>query len=437
MSWQMASVDEAVGPLALTAYRSLGRLVTPAAGWLLHLRERRGKEDGARRGERLGLASRPRPAGPLVWLHAASVGETNAVLPLIDRLAAAGCAPLLTTWTVTSAQFAADRLSPPAIHQYAPLDLPRFVGRFLDHWRPDLAILVESELWPGTIHAASARGVPVVLVNGRMSERSYRRWHRVGWLVRVVLKPLDLCLAQAEPDAERFRALGAQNVTVAGNLKLDAAPPEAAAGELAALRAAVGARPVWLAASTHAGEEAAVLDALPALGAAVPGLLTIVAPRHPGRGAEIAALAAGRGLAVARRAAGEALGKATDIYVADTIGEMGLWYRLAPVTFLGGSLVPRGGQNPIEPVKLGAALVHGPHIGNFAGIYAALAEAGGTRLVDGPDSLATAASRLLRNAGERQCMVAAASACIEGFAGALDRTWEALLPFLPEPAGRA
>ncbi|HEX2258051.1 MAG TPA: 3-deoxy-D-manno-octulosonic acid transferase [Afifellaceae bacterium] len=430
----MASADEIAGTLALTAYRSFGRLVTPAAGWLLDRRQRRGKEDAERRGERLGVASRPRPAGALVWVHAASVGETNAVLPLIRRLAAAGCMPLLTSGTVTSAQVAAERLGAPAIHQYAPLDLPRFVGRFLDHWRPDLAILVESELWPGTILAASGRGIPLVLVNGRMSERSFRRWRRAAWLSRAVLAPLELCLVQTEADAKRFSALGARAVAVAGNLKLDAAPPEADPAALAAVQAVVGTRPVFLAASTHAGEEEAVLRALPALQVAVPGLLTIIAPRHPDRGGEVAALAARQGLSVARRAAGEAVGGGTQVYVADTIGEMGVWYRLATVAFLGGSLIRHGGQNPIEAVKLGTALVHGPHVENFAEIYAALDEAGAVAAVADAEGLAAAAGRLLTEAGERERMTLAAAACVARFAGALDRTWERLGPFLPQQA---
>jgi len=434
MSWPMASADEFAGPLALTAYRSLGRLLTPAAGWLLDFRQRRGREDAVRRGERLGIASQARPAGPLVWVHAASVGETNAVLPLIARLAECGTVPLLTSGTVTSAQVAAHRLAEPAIHQYAPLDLPRFLARFLDHWRPDLAILVESELWPGTIQAAHGRGIPVVLVNGRMSDRSFRRWRSARWLARAVLAPIELCLVQTQADAERFGALGARAVAVAGNLKFDAAPPEVDAAALAGLAGAIGARPVFLAASTHAGEEEAVLEVLPALRAAAPGLLTIVAPRHPPRGAGIAALAAARRLKTARRGAGEPLTVETEVYVADTIGEMGLWYSLATAAFLGGSLVPHGGQNPIEAVKLNTALVHGPHVGNFAEIYAALGEAGGVTPMAGPDGLAPALAPLLADAARRGRMAREARACVGRFAGALDRTWEKLRPFLPEQA---
>jgi 3-deoxy-D-manno-octulosonic-acid transferase len=437
MSWRMATIDEVAGPLALTAYRSVGRLVTPAAGWLLDVRERRGREDAARRDERLGLASRQRPAGPLVWLHAASVGEANAVLPLIARLSEAGCVPLLTSGTVTSAEFVGARLAPPAIHQYAPLDLPRFVGRFIDHWRPDLAILVESELWPGIIQAASGRGIPLVLVNGRMSERSFRRWRRARWLARAIVSPLDLCLVQTQLDCERFLALGARQAEAVGNLKFDAAPPEVDAAALAGLKAAVGARPVFLAASTHPGEEEAVFAALPALAAAAPSLLTIVAPRHPTRGAELAARAAALELKAARRAAGETIGGDTDVYIADTIGEMGLWYSLAWAAFLGGSLVRHGGQNPIEPSRMGVALVHGPHVANFADIYAALGAAGAARQIAGGEELGADVASLLADPAERERMAREARACIERFEGALDRTWERLLPFLPRQARHA
>lgn len=430
----MASVGDHAGPLALTVYRSLARLSTPAAGLLLDFRQRRGKEDQQRRGERMGLSCKPRPAGPLVWLHAASVGETNAVLPLIARIAAAGPVPLLTSGTVTSAEVAARRLVGPAIHQFVPLDLPRFLDRFLDHWRPDLMILVESELWPGMMQAVAGRGIPLVLVNGRMSDRSFRRWRRARWFARALLSPLRLCLAQTAADAQRFAALGAGHVAVSGNLKFDAPPPEVDEKALAALRAEIGARPVFLAASTHPGEEEAVLEALTRLKVQTPGLLAILAPRHPGRGADIETLARGRKLVTARRAAGQPITAESDIYIADTIGEMGLWYSLASVAFLGGSLVPRGGQNPIEPAKIGVALMHGPHVANFAEVYRALSDAGAVRAVAGPEELGTEAGALLGDVDQRNRLVREARASVERFAGALDRTWEALGPWLP---GRA
>jgi 3-deoxy-D-manno-octulosonic-acid transferase len=360
-------------------------------------------------------------------MHAASVGETVAVLPLIERLAE-WAAILLTTGTVTSAQIAAGRLPPGALHQFVPIDTPNAVARFLDHWRPDLALFVESELWPGAMDALHRRGVPLLLVNARLSERSFVRWRRLGPLARALTGCLAGAAAQSLSDAERFRALGAENVGVCGNLKFDVPPPPADPAGIERLRAAIGGRPVLLAASTHPGEEEAVLAAH----AAIPAdrrLLTILAPRHPERGAALAAQISAAGLTFARRSAGEPIG-AADVYLADTIGEMGLWYRLADMAFLGGSLVPRGGQNPIEPAKLLVPILHGPHVANFHDVYGALGEAGAVVPVSDAAALGAAVRQLMDDPARRQRLAAEAQACVARSAGALDRTLAVLKPFL-------
>ncbi len=328
----------------LALYRGLTVAVGPLVGPVLRRRAAGGKEDPARLGERLGHAALPRRDGPLVWLHASSVGESLSVLGLIDRLLSArpGLALLMTSGTVTSARLLADRLPARAVHQFVPVDRPAAVRRFLDHWRPDLAIWVESELWPNLVRATQARGIATALIQGRMSARSFAKWRRARGLVAPLLKGFDLVLAQTEADAERMRDLGAAP-TVTGTLKYSNPPLPVDETALAELRGAIGARPVWLAASTHPGEEDTVSRAHHALAADNPGLLTIVAPRHPERGVALAHLAKAAGLRVARRGAGEALRGDTQLYLADTMGELGLFYRVADLVFVGGSLVPHGG----------------------------------------------------------------------------------------------
>ncbi len=397
------------GSLALAAYLALSASAGPAARALLASRARRGKEDAARLGERLGHPGRPRPEGPLVWLHAASVGEAMSALPLIEALGAARpeLAALITTGTVTAATRVAPLLPAGAVHQFAPIDTRAAVRRFLDHWRPDLAIWIESELWPRMIFDTAARGVPMALVNARISARSARGWARWPRMAHALLRPFALVLAQDDASAERLAAMGGQEVAVTGNLKSAVAPPDCAAEALAEARAAIGARPVWLAASTHEGEEEAVADATAAL---PPEMLTLLAPRHPARGAEVAALLGQRGLATARRSLGEAPGAETRVWLADTLGEMGLWFRLAPVAFVAGSLAPRGGHTPFEPAALGTAILHGPHTENFAPAYAALEAAGGAMAIADGASLATAVAELLSDPARRAEMAAAARA---------------------------
>jgi len=412
---------------------------------LLHLRRRaaRGKEIAARLGERRGFGA-ARPAGPLLWLHAASVGETISVLPLIEALARRrpDLSFLLTTGTVTSAALIGQRLAPGlaprVMHRFAPLDVPGWVGRFLDGWRPDAAVFVEAELWPNLIAAAAARGLPLALINGRLSPRSARWWGLAPGLARAVLSRFHIVLAQSEADAARLKALGAP-AECWGNLKYAAPPLPADPAELERLSALIGARPVWLAASTHPGEEALVLAVHRRLAAAHPGLLTLIVPRHPERGAEIAALAGG--LAVTRRAAGEDPNAATNVHVADTLGELGLFYRLAQVAFIGGSLVPHGGQNPLEPARLGCPVIAGPHTWNFAEIMERLEAAGGLwRIPPCPDpaaALAEAVSAMLTLPERRRAQAEAAAAIAAEEAGLPDRIAEALLPLLPRAeAGR-
>jgi 3-deoxy-D-manno-octulosonic-acid transferase len=418
------------GEAALALYGAVGRLAAPVVGAALRLRERAGKEDSARRGERFGVAGQARPAGPLVWVHAASVGETVAAVPLVGRLIGFGSAVLLTTGTVTAAEVASQRLPQGAIHQFVPIDTPPSVSRFLDHWRPGLALFAESELWPTMLRSVRLRALPLAVVNARMSERSFRSWSAVTPLARAVIGQAELFLAQTLADAERLKALGASRVVVCGNLKFDAPPPPADEATVAALKEAVAGRPVLVAASTHRGEESAVIAAHAKLAAEGVRLLTILAPRHPERGDEVAEEIAAAGLTFSRRSKDEPLGSTTDVYLADTIGEMGLWYRLADFAFLGGSMVPHGGQNPIEPAKLLVPILHGGHVGNFRDVYDALIEARAVMPVEDSATLAEAVERLIAHPDERERLAREARACVDRFGGALDRTIGALSPYL-------
>jgi len=417
-------------PLALRAYQLGSALGTPIASQLLLRRQKRGKEHPERLGERLGQASVPRPKGPLIWVHGASVGEMLAAISLIERLRERGFAVLVTSGTVTSAALAEQRLPIGVLHQFVPLDAPRFVRRFLDHWRPGLALFVESDLWPNLICSCAKRRIPIIIINGRLSDRSFKRWRRVPGVIAALLTRIDLCLAQSAMDAARYGKLGAPRVNATGNLKLDVPAPPADEAALRRLRGIIGKRPVIVAASTHAGEEATVISAHRRLRAKFPALLTIIVPRHPARGESIAASAKASDLAVALRSRRAQPMSDIGVYVADTLGELGLMYRLAPIVFMGGSLASHGGQNPIEAIRLGAAIIHGPHVWNFAEIYAALDSTRGAQQVANEEALAAGLGAWLADPAARQAAAEAATTTVKQLGGALDRTWAALDPYL-------
>ncbi|TKW79476.1 MAG: 3-deoxy-D-manno-octulosonic acid transferase [Bradyrhizobium icense] len=416
--------------MTLRVYRKLSFAMVPLAPALIRSRLKQGKEDPERVGERRGLSLGTRPQGPLVWIHGASVGEVLAAAALIERLRALNLRILLTSGTTTSAAIVAKRFPPDVIHQYVPYDSPRYVARFLDHWRPSLALFIESDLWPNLILQASSRRVPMVLINGRMSPRSFPRWRRARNTISALLGQFEVCLAQSDTDAERFAALGARNVITTGNLKLDVAAPPADPAKLEKLMAMTRGRPTIAAASTHPGEEEILIDTHLRLAGFFPGLLTVIVPRHPDRGNAVAGLVAAAGLRFAQRSREELPAANTEIYIADTLGELGLFYRLAPVVFMGGSLIPHGGQNPIEAVKLGAAIVHGPQVFNFTDVYDALDKAGGAREANSQEMLVKQLGQLLADPKACETQAAAGAGVVEQLGGALDRTLAALEPYL-------
>jgi 3-deoxy-D-manno-octulosonic-acid transferase len=418
---------------ALTLYRTLTTALGPVVMLYLMRRIAAGKEDRSRFAERRGVASRARPDGPLVWVHAASVGEAVSMLALIDELAAQrpSLSVLVTTGTVTSARLLAARLPEDrAWHQYVPVDRLAYVRRFLDHWRPDLALWVESELWPNLVLETKARGVPLVLVNARMSASSFQGWQRWPSIIRPLLGAFDLCLGQDAVQAERLRQLGAQRTLCVGNLKTAASPLPVNETELARLAAQAAGRPLWLAASTHAGEEEAVAAAHRALKRRWPDILTVIVPRHPVRANAITAMLKDEGLTVARRSLAEPIDGATDIYLGDTLGELGLFYRLAGIAFIGGSLVPMGGHNPLEAALLDCALLYGPDMSNCAATARDLANAKAALTVHDGVELAAAVAQLIGDPAERARRAAAALEVAANNRAVLDAVLERIAPWL-------
>jgi len=524
---------------ALALYLAVSRLAGPIAGPLLRRRLARGREDAARLGERLGQAGLPRPEGRLVWLHGASVGEATSALPLVTALAGRGLAVLVTTGTVTAAERMSALLPEGVLHQFVPVDTAMAVRGFLDHWQPDLAILMESELWPRLVTETAHRRIPMALVNARLSERSFRRWRLLPGMARELFSGFSTILTQDEASAARISDLGG-TAQHAGNLKAMVELPECDRQELDAIRELLGGRRLWLAASTHEGEEEAIIAAHRALSAAsggapadgaapaggrkgeagsaqaeqeaaavavsaggMPGIamnagdvpgsraaravqdragksadtdrfmetglpndamaagisvdsdasslasgtrptqivpesgtkpLLILAPRHPERSREIAELLVRAGLSFARRSAGEMPESGTDVWLADTLGEMGLWYRLAPIAFIGGSLVEVGGHTPFEPISLGAAVLHGPHVANFAPAYAALDGAGGAMGLSSPVELAAALRALMADPDLAEGLRTRAREAHEAMLPDLDAILDELTALIEVPA---
>jgi len=419
--------------LSLILYRLGVALLEPFTPAILKGRAKRGKEDGVRLRERLGHASVARPQEPLVWIHAVSVGESLSVLPLIARLReqTPRTTVLVTSGTVTSASLLAQRLPAGAIHQYAPLDTPGASRRFLDHWRPDMAIFVESEFWPNLILGAKARGARLVLMSARVTEKTARGWRRARGMATAVLRAFDLILPQDRATEQR---LGRFGVKSAGrlNLKYIGEPLACDEAELARLRGEIGDRGVVLAASTHLGEDAHIALAFEQV-TMTPAPLLIIAPRHPERGNEVVEWLRQFSDGAAQRSAGEPITSNTRAYVADTLGEMGLWYRLATVVVMGGSFVPGiGGHNPLEPARLGVPVITGNDIFNFADVYAEmLAGQNGALLGEPQADLLRHIQELLSNPAWAQRIGEAGRAFAASKSAALDEAWAELEPLLP------
>ena len=382
----------------LAAYLAFSASAEPLAKAVLRKRLKRGKEDKDRCGERLGMPSLRRPDGILVWFHSASVGEALSILKLVDTLGRmrSDLVFLVTTGTVSSAKILATRKSERTYHQFVPYDVRNAVGRFLDYWRPAAAVWTENELWPALICETHERRVPMLYVNAHMSSASFRKWRFLRGVSSSLLSRFARVLVQDSETAGYLQDLGlpGSRMEVTGSLKGNADALPCDEHELARFKKLLGDRPVWLAASTHEGEDSIAAAAHAAASKRVPGLFLIVAPRHPERGPDIAKSLADEGFRLKVRSSGEIPESGDDMYVADTLGEMGLWYRMAFASFVGGSMVDVGGHNPFEPAALGSAVIHGPNVRNFSEIYDRLSSAGAAVQVESSEELADAVSRL-------------------------------------------
>lgn len=414
----------------LSGYRWMGAAAYPLLGPYLAYRAAKGKEERERRGERYGRSNIERPSGPLVWFHAASVGETIAVIPLIEEVVSRKIVVVLTTGTVTSANICRDRLGDKVIHQYVPLDLKPAISNFLDHWKPDLAIISESEIWPMTILELGARRMPQILVNGRMSDNSFLRWSRSSALAGALFENLSHVIAQSKLDGERFSALGAPSVSVSGNLKVDTEMPPFSEVTLNELHQQIKGRQCWASISTFEGEEEIIAQAYIKTLEQDPKILTIIVPRHVERADDIEKMLTDKGLKVVRRSSGEKISPDTNVFLGDTTGEMGLYLRLTNIVFVGKSLTGKGGQNPLEPAMLNCAILSGPNVQNFRESYRALLQNGAARIVKDGDMLADCVTYLLNNDEIRQTMIEAGVSTVQSMRGSLDITVKDLEPYL-------
>jgi 3-deoxy-D-manno-octulosonic-acid transferase len=416
----------------LKIYRVLSKLLTPFIDLYLLYRKKKGKEDSERFHERLGKASFPRPQGPLVWMHAASIGEAISILPLINKIKKTypELNILLTTGTVTSSKLLKKKLPKSIIHQYVPVDMNHAVKRFLDHWSPDCAIWVESELWPNLIFETYNTGCPLLLVNGRMSATSFEKWQKLNNLSQDILSCFSLCLAQSEEDEQRFKKAGADNVISIGNLKYEAPALPADPSETGKLVGMIADRPLWIAASTNKGEEEQIIYVHQKLKESHDKILTVIAPRHPERAGDIKKLFTEKGFNVSLRSKSEEINDKTEIYIADTIGEMGIFYRLTGIVFMGGSLVEHGGQNPLEAARLECAIISGNNVDNFRDMYSELEEAGGVVIIKDASELVTKIEELLADHDKQENLAKNAYDFIESKAGILDDYIENLSPYL-------
>jgi len=418
--------------MQVTSYQKVTSLLKPLIMLYVSVRKRKGKEDVQRFNERLGVAAMPRPKGRLVWLHGASVGETVSMLPLITKMREEypRLNVLVTSGTVTSAKIMAGRLPKGVIHQYVPLDIKEYTDKFISHWKPDLALWFESDFWPNLIVSASEAKVPLILVNGRISDRSFAKWQKAKSFIAELQSKFALSLGQTKEDARRLKKLGARNALSVGNIKYAAGDLPYDAEKLADLQKQIIKRENFAAASTHNDEESRLADIFLSLKQKHPSLLLIIVPRHPKRGAEIIQNLKAKGLKVALRSKDEKIAKDTDIYIADTIGEMGIFYRLSDIVFMGGSLVPHGGQNFLEPARLKSAIVVGSFMHNFTEMTRNAVKAKAIIQVKDDKMLAVSLEKLLKNKKLRQKYIANGARFALNEGAVLDRVFAQVAPYI-------
>ena len=421
-----------------SAYKNLMKWSTPLLNAYLSYRIRIGKEDPARLDERRGNSLKARKNEPLIWFHAASVGEAQSLLVLIQRLLDdyPDIQIMITTGTVTSARLLEGRLPPCAFHQYMPVDHPDWTENFLNHWRPDLVIWSESEFWPNILMGIQERRIPAILLNARISQRSFWLWFLAKGIIDPVLKTFQLCLGQNKVEVVRLRRLGAVDVRVSGNLKYAASPLPCNETKLEILKKAIGARPFVLWASTHPGEEEIAFRVYKELSKSVPQLLTIIVPRHPRRGRLISGLADLEGISSGCRSGGRLPQETDDLYIADTLGELGLFYRLSRICVLGGSFVPIGGHNIIEPAQFGCQIFYGPYMFNFLSICEDFENLGAVLRVENEDMLREKLLTALKNPEHFSGMSSAAKDWTQKQVHIVDDTVALIAPFMEKALAR-
>lgn len=415
----------------LSIYRFVSYLMYPFVRVLLYRRKLRGKEDIVRGKERMGYYKTARPKGRLIWLHGASVGECLSMMPLVNYLVTLkDTTVMVTSGTVTSAALMEKRLPKGAFHQYAPVDLPMYTRRFIQHFRPDIAFFFESDFWPNMLQDAHKAGIPMILLNGRISDKSFKAWQRVPFFIRPMLKLFTFGLGQTQEDARRMKVLGFSNTDCVGNIKFSAVPAPFDPAEVEKMLSSVQGRFVWVAGSTHDDEEMQAVAVHKALSQKYPNLLTVIVPRHPNRCDELEAKMTALGLCVHRRSKGQDLN--ADIFLGDTIGEMGLFYRLSPLVFVGGSLVEFGGQNMLEPMRIGACTIIGPYAFNFKEIVARAQDQNALIVVKDKDELSAVLTDLYEHPVKAEQIRRTGQSFANGETQVLQRVIDVLTPFLKE-----
>jgi 3-deoxy-D-manno-octulosonic-acid transferase len=417
-------------------YLKLYKFVTWFFGPLIELyllkRKFTGKEDSDRFYERKGKTNFKRPAGKIVWFHAASVGESISIVPIIQHLKQQykNLNFLVTTGTVTSSKILETRLPKGVIHQYVPIDRQVCVQSFLNHWQPDLALFVESELWPNLLLETQKTGCTLLQINARISAHSFSKWQKYPDIIQAMLNCFSLSIAQSEIDKERLEKLGANKTVCLGNLKFEAPTLPANPTETGKVLGMIGDRNVWLAASTHKGEEENIIAAHNILKQKFSNLLTIIVPRHANRGDDVAELLKTSNINFVRRSLDEDILPETEIYLADTMGELGVFYRLSGVVFMGGSLVPHGGQNPLEAARLECAILSGTYTNNFNRIYNEMAENNSVIIVKDVDDLANKITDIFVNSKLQKILSTNALEYIESKSGIIDAYIKELEPYI-------
>lgn len=415
--------------MILKIYRSFTYLAYPFIYFLLKKRLSIGKEDFRRIDERKGIYKKQRPDSRLIWLHGASVGECLSMMPLINYLVTLpNTKVMVTSGTVTSAELMAKRLPEGAFHQFIPVDLPTYTKKFVRHWHPDVALFFESDFWPNMLMDVHAANIPLILLNGRISDHSFKTWQRLPSFIRPMLRLFDFGLGQTQEDAKRMQQLGFQKTDCVGNLKFSAVPAPFDGSELSKMKNEIGDRFVWVAGSTHDNEEEQLADIHLQLQQLHKNMLTVIAPRHPNRAEEIEKMLISKGLTVHRRSLDQ--DTQADIYLADTIGEMGLIYRLSEYVFVGGSLIPFGGQNMLEPMRMGACTFIGPYAFNFKEIVARAKQKNALVEVPDKEGLAHALQACIEDPSHRAEIETNGQALANSETAVLNRVVDVLKPYL-------